>query len=80
MTRVVVTVDLPAGVSTSPEELRLLWILDQVRRGAISVGKGAELSGKDRWSFVKTMGEHGIPVINYPTSELDQELEALEGR
>ena len=36
----------PAGeLSTA---LRLLWIVDRVRVGRISAGKGAELAGMDR--------------------------------
>jgi predicted HTH domain antitoxin len=31
-------------------ELRLLWAIDRVRSGRISLGKGAELAGMDRWS------------------------------
>ena len=83
MTTVVVTVDVPEGESTSPvqlaSELRLLWILEQVRCGRVSVGKGAELAGTDRWSFTATMNDHGIPIFGYPASELSRELEVLDG-
>ena len=84
MTSTLVTIDVPADPLTSMEELsrevRLVWILDLVRRGQISVGKGAELVGFDRWQFFAAMAEHGIPVLSYPASDLDRELAALDRR
>ncbi len=85
MTTVHLTIDLPtdvdpAGTDALQVELRLLWVLNQVRRGRISVGKGAELASMDRWSFIALLGEHGIPVMAYPSSDLERELGALEGR
>ncbi|MGH7393026.1 MAG: UPF0175 family protein [Candidatus Rokuibacteriota bacterium] len=59
-------------------ELRLLWIIDRVRAGRISVGKGAELAGLDRWSFVRTMEERGVPVIAYSTEDLRKDVATLE--
>ena len=59
-------------------ELRLLWIIDRVRTGRISVGKGAELAGMDRWSFVRTIGQHGAPAIAYSGEELRKDLATLE--
>jgi predicted HTH domain antitoxin len=59
-------------------ELRLLWIIDRVRAGRISVGKGAELAGMDRWSFMQMMGEHGVPVIAYSAEDLRKDVATLE--
>jgi predicted HTH domain antitoxin len=84
MTTVHVTVDLPTDGKTPAaelaQELRLLWVLEQVRMARISLGKGAELAATDRWAFMEIMAEHGIPVMAYPASDLDRELAALEGR
>lgn len=82
MTTVHLTIDLPTEDDAPPDDLarqlRLLWILDQVRRGRISVGKGAELASTDRWAFMEVMEEHRIPVMAYSASDLDRELEALD--
>lgn len=61
----------PATVGT---ELRLLWIIEQVRVRRIGVGKGAELTGMPRAAFMKTLGAHGVPVIDYPVADLQEEL------
>ena len=59
-------------------DLRLLWIIDRVRAGRISVGKAAELAGTDRWSFMQTMGEHGVPAIAYSAEDLRKDVATLE--
>ncbi len=77
-----VSVELPLssgeGASADPavvgDELRLLWIIEQVRLHRIGVGKGAELAKMPRASFMQTLGAHGIPVIDYPPSDLQHEL------
>lgn len=54
--------------------MRELWVLEQVRTGRISTGKGAELCGLPRAAFMLLMGDHGIPVINYPVEDFEEEL------
>lgn len=58
------------------EELRRLWLVEQVRQRKIGVGKAAELAGVPRAAFMKLLGEHGVPVIDYSAEELDRELRA----
>jgi predicted HTH domain antitoxin len=81
-----ITVELPPeavdvdlrSIGALATELRLLWIIDRVRTGRISVGKAAELAGMDRWSFVRTMGEHGVPAIAYSAEDLRKDVATLE--
>ncbi len=83
-----VTVELPveaARLENRPIEaiaadLRLLWILDRVRTGGISIGKGARLAGLDRWAFMRVMDEHGMPIINYAVEDLKKDLDTLRVR
>lgn len=73
-----VTVPLPAGATESDvgvsEELRRLWLIEQVRLRRIGVGKAAELLSMPRAEFMQLLGEHGVPVINYSVDELEREL------
>jgi predicted HTH domain antitoxin len=81
-----ISVDLPAeaveidGRSTGElaSELRLLWIIDRVRSGCVSLGRGAVLAGTDRWSFMQAMGERGVPVIGYSVEDLKKDVTTLE--
>ena len=59
-------------------ELRLLWIIDRVRAGQISLGRGAQLAGMDRWSFMRAMSDHGVPVIGYSVEDLRKDIATLE--
>jgi predicted HTH domain antitoxin len=58
-------------------ELRRLWAVEQVRKRRISIGKGAEVAGMPRAAFMKMLGEHGVPVIDYPVDDLREELHSL---
>jgi predicted HTH domain antitoxin len=74
---------LPWGRAGEPDvgalgrELRLLWIIEEVRQHRLGVGKGAELAGVPRAAFMHMLGDHGVPVIDYTVEELDRELGAL---
>jgi predicted HTH domain antitoxin len=77
-----VQVDLPEEVFEShpwdPErisaELRLLWLLEQVRERRLGHGKAAELSGLTRARFLQIMGQHRITAFDYDSKELEEEL------
>jgi predicted HTH domain antitoxin len=56
------------------EELRLLWLLEEVRSRRVGFGKAAELAGIPQARFLRLMGKHGITPFDYDESELAQEL------
>jgi predicted HTH domain antitoxin len=80
-----VRVDLPWSVVGGSEpdlgelgdQLRLLWIIEQVRLHRIGVGKGAELAGMAPAAFMGVLGAHGVPVIDYPAADLEHALSQL---
>lgn len=82
---VAVSVEIPWQVLGSPQpdlarlgqELRVLWIVDQVRQHRVGIGKGAELAALPRAAFMQVLGEHGVPVIDYPIADLEDEIRAL---
>ena len=74
---------LPWGRAGEPDvralgrELRLLWIIEEVRQHRVGVGKGAELAEVPRAAFMRVLGDHGVPVIDYSADDLDRELGVL---
>ena len=80
---VAVQVDIPQDVLGDVEvsqlgvELRQLWAVDQVRRHRLGVGKAAEVAAMPRAAFMRLLGEHGLPVIDYPVEDLQEELRSL---
>lgn len=76
-----VLVELPWLAAGTPpdeeavsEELRLLWIVEQVRQHKLGIGKAAELARMPRAAFMTLLGTHGVPAIDYSASELEAEL------
>lgn len=77
-----VTVELPEEGFLSrpwdPEELagelRLLWLIEQVRERRLGHGKAAELSGLPMARFLKEMGKHGVTPFDHDPQEIEAEL------
>lgn len=58
-----------------PNRLGAWW-----KKRRIGIGKGAEVAGMLRAAFMKTLGEHGVAVIDYPVEDLREELHSLGER
>jgi predicted HTH domain antitoxin len=56
------------------EEMRLLWLLEEVRSRRLGYGKAAELAGIPVASFLLLMGRHHITPFDYDADELAREL------
>ncbi|HWB77626.1 MAG TPA: UPF0175 family protein [Nannocystaceae bacterium] len=62
------------------EELRVLWLVERVRQHKLSIGKAAELASMPRARFLSVLGQHGVPGIDYPPSELEAELRRIAAK
>ncbi|MCX6047293.1 MAG: UPF0175 family protein [Chloroflexi bacterium] len=79
---VIVQVSLPSellaesGVSRQEASVELLraYILSLYRRDRLSSGKAASLLNVSRLTFLRLLGEEGIPYLDYTTDELDAEM------
>ncbi len=77
-----VQVELPAEAFEShpweperiSEELRLLWLVEQVRERRLGHGKASEMAGIPRARFLQIMGQHHVSAFDYDPDELDEEL------
>jgi predicted HTH domain antitoxin len=82
-----VTVELPAEAFRdrpwSPAEvasdLRLLWLIDQVRRRELGSGKAAELAGVPMAAFLLELGAHHVSAIDLDEDEIDVEIATARG-
>ncbi|HKI21539.1 MAG TPA: UPF0175 family protein [Isosphaeraceae bacterium] len=83
-----ITIELPDDLvpsATTPEEfareLRLAAAIHWYSRGLISQGKGAQVAGLDRRSFILALGRAGVDAIQVDAQELRMEVESeLEAR
>ena len=60
------------------KQMKLYTALFLFRERKLSIGKAAQLSGLSIYEFMMEAGKHNVPVINYDTEDLKQELEALK--
>lgn len=58
-------------------ELRVLWLLEQVRQRRLGYGKAAELAAMPVAAFVRLMGKYAISPFDYDPGELEAELDQI---
>ena len=44
-------------------------------KGKLSLGQAAELVGLSKRAFMEMLGTYGVSVFNYPSSDLDRDVE-----
>ena len=57
-------------------DLRLLWLIDQVRQRQLGYAKAAALANMPQAAFVKAMGTHHVSPFDFDDVELDREIAA----
>ncbi len=83
---ITVSVNLPRAQSAGLDEfeladrLRALWAVELVRLKRIGVGKGSEMAGMPRAAFMRFLGEHGVPCIDYPLDDLRDEIARIRAQ
>jgi predicted HTH domain antitoxin len=65
-------VQLPPDISV--EEARLLLMVKLFETGRLSLGQAAKLAGYSKPTFIELLGKMGVPVIDYPAEDLQQEI------
>ena len=66
------TVELPLDIPV--EEARFLLTIKLFEVGKLSLGQAAKLAGYSKPTFIEIISKLGVPVINYPAEELQQEI------
>lgn len=59
------------------EDMKLFTAMKLYEENFLSLGKAAELAGKNKDEFMETLSEHGIDVIRYSKEELNEEVKFL---
>ncbi|MCP2727897.1 UPF0175 family protein [Limnofasciculus baicalensis] len=67
------TVELPLDIPV--EEARFLLTIKLFEVGRLSLGQAANLAGYSKPTFIEILGKLGVPVIDYPAEELQQEID-----
>jgi predicted HTH domain antitoxin len=67
-----VTIQLPPEVQK--DEAKLLLMIKLFETGKLSLGQAAKFSGYSKRAFMELLGKYGVPVIDYPAEDLEQEM------
>ena len=66
------TVQLPLDIPV--EEARFLLMVKLFETGRLTLGQAAKLAGYSKPTFIELLGKLGVPVIDYPAEDLEQEM------
>ncbi|MEI7823377.1 MAG: UPF0175 family protein [Verrucomicrobiota bacterium] len=63
-----------APLVVGSDEGRLFMAMKMFELGRATLAQAAEIAGYSVRGFMDVMGHHGIPVVNYPASDLASEI------
>jgi len=66
------TIAIPPTVTE--DEARLYLAMKLFEIGRLSCGQAAKLAGYSKRSFMELLGKHKVAVMDYPASELQDDL------
>ena len=58
--------------------MKVYTAMQLFRESKLSLGQAAELAGMYKLEFMQECGRHGIPVMDYDASELQEEIKSLQ--
>jgi len=70
MTMSQTTIAIPPSVTEGEARFYLAMKLFEI--GRLSWGQAAELAGDSQRTFLELLGKHGVAVMDYPASELQE--------
>lgn len=74
-----ITINIPDTVDFDDKEALMVIASRLYEKGRLSIGQAAELVGLSKQSFMEILGSYGVSVFNYPSSDLDQDVENAKG-
>jgi predicted HTH domain antitoxin len=60
----------------SENEARVLFAVKLFEAGRVSLGQAARLAGFSKRSFMEVLGQHRVPVFNYDSEDLLEEVKS----
>jgi len=68
------TIQLPDSVDVEKSDVLRMIASRLYERGTLSLGQSAKLAGMRKWDFAEVLGDYGVPVFNYPSSDLGEDF------
>jgi predicted HTH domain antitoxin len=70
-----VNLKIPDSIDLDDKDLAMLIASTLYEKGKLSLGQAAELAGLTKRAFMEILGTYGVSVFNYPSSDLDRDVE-----
>lgn len=69
------TINIPNTADVEDKEARMSLASKLYERGKLTLGQAAELAGYPKEVFMELLTEYNVLLINYPSEELDDDIE-----
>jgi predicted HTH domain antitoxin len=70
-----ITLNMPDTVDFDDKEALMVIASRLYEKGKLTLGQAAELVGLSKRAFMEILGSYGVSVFNYPSSDLDRDVE-----
>jgi predicted HTH domain antitoxin len=70
-----ITINIPDTVDFDNKEALMVIASRLYEKGKLSLGQAADLVGLSKSAFMEILGTYGVSVFNYPSSDLDRDVE-----
>ena len=67
--------NIPDTVDFDDKEARMTIASRLYEKGKLTLGQAAELAGLSKSTFMEILGNYGVSVFNYPSSDLDRDAD-----
>ena len=71
-------INIPDTVDFDDKDALMTIASRLFEKGKLSLGQAAELVGLSKRAFMEILGTYGVSVFNYPSSDLDRDVENAE--
>ncbi len=66
--------DIPSTVDVDDQEILMVIAARLYEKGKLSLGQAAQLVGLSKRGFMETLGQYGVSISNYPSTDLDRDI------
>lgn len=71
--------NIPDTVDLDDKEALMVIASRLYERGKLTLGQAADIAGLSKRTFMEMLGSYGVSVFNYPSSDLDRDIENAKG-
>ena len=73
-----ITIHIPDTVDFDDKEALMVIASRLYEKGKLTLGQAAEIVGLSKRAFMEILGSYGVSVFNYPSSDLDRDVETAK--